>query len=165
MYEMIVNIYVFRTRMQSLRIRRHNHALVVDEEVPCQAWFKSVRSHAISEAVAPAAVGTCVWEGRLAAASSWCARRLDRLHDYRRVHRPSRALLKSPRVCDAGSLLPGTTRRPLAPTAAMYLASMLDFVMVHCLREAQVIGTPARWRTWPKIDLRPSRSLARSVLE
>lgn len=102
MYEMMVNIYVFRTCMQSLRIRGHNHALVVDEEAPCQASFKSMRSHAISEAAA---------------------------------------------------------------LAAMYSASILDFVMVRCLREAQVIGVPARWKTWPKINLQSLRSLAWSVLE
>lgn len=102
MYEMMVNIYVFCTCMQSLRIREHNHALVVNEEAPCQAWFKSVRSHTILEAVA---------------------------------------------------------------LAAMYSASMLDFVTVRCLREAQVIGVPARWKTWPKINLRSLRSLAWSVLE
>lgn len=101
-YEMIVNIYVFCTRMQSLRIRGCNHALVVDEEAPCQAWFKSVRSHAISDAAA---------------------------------------------------------------LAVMYSASVLDFVTVCCLREAQVIGAPARWKTWPKIDLQSSKSLAWLVSE
>ena len=50
----------------------------------------------------------------------------------------------------------------LASDRAIYSASVDDSATVGCLRDLQVIGAPDRWKIYPVVDLRVSKSPAQS---